>query len=351
MAVTMKQVASRAKVSDTTVARVLDGYPHISYDIVERVNQAIQELGYVPNRKKRSARNSESFASIKPKTGLVGFLLAQWAPDYLAQPLMAEIMAATEKHLTAQNMQMVFTQLGEPDILPAMIAPDRLDGLLLMGQCSHKLRKALKGHNVVLMLGGPRHTGDDYWADGIGSDYPACGYLAARYLIDRGHKNIAFLNPIFNHGGFQEIGWTFSAVAKHNDIKCLMLTSDFYSRNTGIWDRKQSQEAMYHQFKKITELPVEQQPTGLHVPADDFTVLAYEVLSDLGIKPGIDIEVVSRRNQEIYLSQMNPRPATVDLNADEIGRRATEKLLSRIANPKAPVGARLLIPPKLVMPR
>ncbi|OHB57425.1 MAG: hypothetical protein A2Y07_04375 [Planctomycetes bacterium GWF2_50_10] len=349
MSITMKQVAAQAGVSDTTVARVLDKHPHVTGEIIQRVNQAIEALGYIPVR---YSTRQKSKVNSKPtlKTGLVGFLLVQWTPDYLTQPLMVEIMAATERHLAANNMQMVFTQLQDPNTLPDMITPDRFNGVLVMGQTSPTLRKALEGHNVVLMLGGPRYTGEDYWADGIGSDYPACGCMAARYLIDRGHKNIIYLNPIRNHGGFQEIGWTFEATAQRHDIKCSALTCDFYSLQTGIWSRQNAKAAMYNQLKQICDLSICERPTGLHVPADDFTLLAYEVLKGLGIKPGIDIEVISRRNQELYLSQMNPRPATIDINTDEMGRCATEKLLSRIANPNTPVGSRLLIPPKLILP-
>lgn len=350
MAVTMKQVAAHAGVSDTTVARVLDKHPHVTEDIIQRVNQAIKETGYVPVRKRRASQNNLNNPQPLLNTGLVGFLLVQWSKDYLIQPLMSEIMASTERHLSANNIQMVFSQLPAPDTLPAMFTPDRLDGVLLMGQASPKLQKALKGHNVVLMLGGPRHTGDDYWADGIGSDYPACGYMAVRYLIDQGHKNIAYLNPVMNHGGFEEIGWTFNAVANRQNIRCHMLTSEFHSQQTGTYDRQQARKAIHEQLKKIADMPIAERPTGLHIPADEFTVLAYEVLNDLAIIPGKDIEIISRRNQEMYLSQMNPRPATIDINTDEMGRQATDKLLGRIANPQNPVGSRLLIPPKLILP-
>lgn len=348
--VTMKQVAARAGVSDTTVARVIDNYAHVSPTIKDRVNQTIQELGYIPVRKAKNRR--KLIVKSKPflKTGMVGFLLVQWTPDYLTQPLMMEIMTSTERHLAAKNLQMVFTQLPNSDVLPETVTSGRLDGILLMGQTSPKLREALEGYNVILMLGGPRHSDNDYWADGIGSDYPACGYMAARYLIDRGHKKIMYLNPVFNHSGFEEIGWTFQATALRHGIQCHMLTCEFHSLHTGVWSRAKAQEAMYDQFKKIAQMPIEDRPTGLHVPADDFTLLAYEVLKDLDIKPGIDLDIISRRNQKMYLSQMNPRPATIDINTDEMGRWATEKLLSRIANPNTPVGSRLLVPPKLILP-
>ncbi|MBI9018807.1 MAG: LacI family DNA-binding transcriptional regulator [Phycisphaerae bacterium] len=353
MAVTMKQVATKANVSDTTVARVLDGYPHISPDIIDRVNQAISELGYVPKRNARRNPKKTAFNSNKKiKTGLVGFLLVQWTPDYLSQPLMAQIMAATERHLSMNNLQMVFTQLPDPDTLPPLVTRQRFDGVLLMGQVSPKLKLALAGHNVVLMLGGPRHTGDDYWADGIGSDYPACGYMAAKYLIDRNHKKIAYLNPVSNHGGFQEIGWSFQATTQHHHepIDCMMLTCDFNTSQSGIFDRDKALKSIKDQIKIIADMHKDDRPTGLHVPADDSAVLVYQALKSFGIAPGVDIDIISRRNQEIHLSQMHPRPATIDLNTDEMGRRAIEKLLSRIANPTAPVGARVLIPPKLVMP-
>src|SRR5205085_3245410 len=50
MRVTMRQVADRAGVSAMTVSRVINHSPRVSDEARTRVEAAIAELGYVPNR-------------------------------------------------------------------------------------------------------------------------------------------------------------------------------------------------------------------------------------------------------------------------------------------------------------
>lgn len=47
--VSIKEVAKKAGVAISTVSKVLNGYPNISAETREKVNQAIQELNYIPN--------------------------------------------------------------------------------------------------------------------------------------------------------------------------------------------------------------------------------------------------------------------------------------------------------------
>lgn len=50
MNVTFKDVAKLANVSTQTVSRVTNGSPNVAQDTREKVNAAIQELGYIPNK-------------------------------------------------------------------------------------------------------------------------------------------------------------------------------------------------------------------------------------------------------------------------------------------------------------
>ncbi len=47
--VSIKEVAKQAGVAISTVSKVLNGYPNISEDTKQRVNQAIKDLNYIPN--------------------------------------------------------------------------------------------------------------------------------------------------------------------------------------------------------------------------------------------------------------------------------------------------------------
>ena len=58
--VTIKDVAKLAKVSPSTVSRVLSGNPSISDDTCKRVKNAVKELHYIPNTTARSLRCEKS---------------------------------------------------------------------------------------------------------------------------------------------------------------------------------------------------------------------------------------------------------------------------------------------------
>lgn len=60
MSPTLKDVAERAGVSYATVSRVLANKPHIREETRQRVLQAVQEVGYRPNRVARSLQSQHS---------------------------------------------------------------------------------------------------------------------------------------------------------------------------------------------------------------------------------------------------------------------------------------------------
>ncbi len=91
---TIRSVAKLAGVSDTTVARVMDGHPYVSEEVLHKVQKAMDKLGYQPKR-----RASHK----KARTGYVSLLLMKWSKTYLQQPLMAQIMMGVESELQKHN--------------------------------------------------------------------------------------------------------------------------------------------------------------------------------------------------------------------------------------------------------
>ena len=65
---TIKDVASQAGVSPMTVSRVINGSHRVSPETQRRVEEAIEQLGYIPSRLARglSARKTGTLAVIVP---------------------------------------------------------------------------------------------------------------------------------------------------------------------------------------------------------------------------------------------------------------------------------------------
>src|SRR5439155_15534287 len=84
MRVTMRQVAARAGVSAMTVSRVINENPRVSEEARRRVEAAIADLGYVPNRLARGL--------IRQKTGAIGLIV----PD-VANPFFTLVVRGAEE--------------------------------------------------------------------------------------------------------------------------------------------------------------------------------------------------------------------------------------------------------------
>ena len=92
--VSMAMVAARAGVSGQTVSRVANDSPHVDPDTRARVEQAMAELGYRPNRAARALRTGRSRT-----TGLVATTLATVGNSRMLQAI-ADAAAARGFALT-----------------------------------------------------------------------------------------------------------------------------------------------------------------------------------------------------------------------------------------------------------
>jgi len=93
---------------------------------------------------------------------------------------------------------------------------------------------------------------------------------------------------------------------------------------------------------------VASRPTGIYVVLGEITEVVYEELALRQIKVGRDVEILTTGHEASELSLLEPQPATLDLNIEELASRAIEKVLCRINNPDAPFGTVTWVPSTLV---
>ena len=79
-------------------------------------------------------------------------------------------------------------------------------------------------------------------------------------------------------------------------------------------------------------LEITPRPTGLFVPSDSTTARVYASLTQKGIMPGKDIEIVSAGYERPFLAGLYPCPTVVDTRNEHSGVRAAKQLLWRMAN-------------------
>lgn len=97
--ITINEVAEAAGVSVTTVSLVLSGKGRISTATGQRVNEAIEKLGFVRNRQAASLRGGQS--------GVIGLIVRD-----LCNPFYAELTAGLTEALEQQGQLLFLTQSG-----------------------------------------------------------------------------------------------------------------------------------------------------------------------------------------------------------------------------------------------
>lgn len=319
------------------------------------------EVGYIPpppeKRRGRTAAPNviNGMPSAAPaesigRTRMIALLVFQESLSILNEPVIAAAMAGIESALAEHGFGLQLAQVLQPDRLPPTIDADHVDGVLFTAnQVPVELRQSLSDFHAVRFLSSIAEPDEEVWIDHIMPDNQQIGVMAARYLQRRGHKHLAFIEATPRRMNFHERGNSFCMVAQNAGLEVSRISV-----------RKQDRDELYPSIESVRGWLAEAvemllanspRPTGLFVPSDRHTSLIYPLLAERGIKIGPDsasgqIEIVSCDNERSRLEPLNPRPASIDIGAVEIGRRAVRRLLIRLQHPEeSPV--RVLVPPRL----
>jgi len=89
-------------------------------------------------------------------------------------------------------------------------------------------------------------------------------------------------------------------------------------------------------------------PTGVFAPTDLMAAVLHRLLERSGLRVGQDIEIIGCNNQESCLAGLDPRPATIDLGLETMGRHAVAQLLWRIHHPNEEPRIQIVVEPELI---
>lgn len=338
----MVEVAKLAGVSHATVSRVINGRADVSPASVKRVRDAMQQLRYVPPAKRRGPKPKASGV----RTGNLCVLFVSETPTLARSPVAAMVLHAIEQEAAARGFSVIFSQVTAAGSLPQSVIAGRVDGLLMYGlPPSPDVRQKLSRYSACVWLLSQRRP-RGYWGDRVSPDNLKIGEMACRYLVDRGHTRIAAVDCDPNHFGFAARTQGFEETAGEAGVsfKTLSTGGDIKDKTPGAAAGKTVFDELVDQLLAAPGA----MPTGLFVPRDLLTIQMYRALRRRGVEPGRDIEIVSCDNIPA-LEALDPRPTSIDVRPEEIGRRAVEQLVSHINDRTAPLKVTTMVEPRLVL--
>jgi LacI family transcriptional regulator len=186
--ITIADVARRAGVSMMTVSRVVNDEDGVSAATRQRIRLIVTELGYRPSGIARGLATR--------RTGTLGLVV----PD-VANPFFADVVRGAEQVAYQEGYSLLLCNTQEDpqremDVLQ-LLEGKRVDGIVL---CSSRLepgllRQSLAKYPAVVLVNQP--LGPVEGTTIIGAvllEDELGGQLAANHLINRGHRQIAYLS-------------------------------------------------------------------------------------------------------------------------------------------------------------
>ncbi len=199
MRTTIQDVASKANVSVATVSYVLNEVQNqtISGETSERVRQAAKELNYVSNGAAATLKSGRS--------GLIAIVLPRQERDgrlMISDPYYAQLISRIEYYARERGYHLLLTGTREPGEYARVVRKRKADGVIALGWYDPDDLAELHEQktNIVLV----DVYAKDKAACQITADDRMSGYLAAKHLIDNGHKAIAFLGKAADKGSAAE---------------------------------------------------------------------------------------------------------------------------------------------------
>ena len=322
----ISKVAKLAGVSSSTVSRVINNHPRVAPDTAQAVRLAMQTLGYTPSETRPGPKPHSRTRKESPEIAF--FVLG--TSRSRATPAFQDLLRGVSMAATGHELNLMFHHVSDPTRLP-LRATDQLDGILLHGATpTGEVRERLRRLPTVWLMGNVRRPD---WGDQVLPDGYQVGELAAKYLIDRGHTHLAFLNLDAGHRSLRLYGHAFGAAAQ--DAGAAVERLEQPSEATGEYWHDHSPDAVERIVRRYLDLSP--RPTGVFVADDMQVAILQPALQKHGVEIGPGgVEIISCNNEQPYLVGLSPRPAVIDIRVESIGRRGVEQLLWRLEHREVP---------------
>ncbi len=303
---TLSEVAKRAGVGTTTVSRVINGVEHVEPQTLARVQQAIKDLGYMPNQAARVLKGH--------RTRTIGFVIPSIADSFFSN--CAEVLQSIARSndflvivLTTQN-----DEKTERDAVNILMQ-HRVDGFVIAPADSDS--EALKNllhrfHIPIVALDRP--VAGSMVASVVANNFEGTQH-ATQHLIRHGYKRILCLTGEPNLYTIRERIRGYSNAMDSAGLEIMLETSvhDYASAERMIRD-------MFHRANP---------PQAIFTLKNSTTVDTFEALQQLEISIPKDVALLGYDDFQLA-GYVRPAITVVEQPISELGRIAAQLLFERL---------------------
>ena len=315
---TLKDIATEVGVSISTVSRVVNSrnIHAASPEIQQAIWECVRKTGYKPNSKlRKSNANSAEFENIQNPLKVIACIFARDNISITDNSFFTGIVKSFERTALSLNYttQNYFTAIEVNQRNIELLSGQHLDGVLVIGRHDKSLIEGLLKVVDHIIYAGLAHPASDNY-DSVICDRYEIGKKATRYLMDLGHREIAYIGETereITYNGFLD------------ELKKANITP-FQENIRNVYP------SMEHGYTAMTSiLRQEKRPTAVFCMNDYLAIGAIRAVHDLGLKCPEDISILGVDDIEAA-SYTTPKLTTIHTPMDELGNLASKLLIDRI---------------------
>lgn len=313
-------VAALAGVSPGTASKALNGTGQLRSETRERVRRAAEQLGFTPDGFGRGLSSGRSFT--------VGLLTTDSVGRFTIP-----VMLGAEDALGAGDMAVLLCDtrddaLRERHYLRTLVAR-RVDGIIVTGRRTDFRSPIDVPMPVVYALG----SSEDPQDTSLAPDDAAGAEAVTTHLLDLGRRRIAHVSGTPQHRSAYERAE--SVVRAAGDA---LVGEPLF----GSWSERWGRQAVDIVLRRYPDVD------AISCGNDQIARGVCDRLRELGRRVPDDVAVTGYDDWDVMTLACRPPLTTVDMQLEELGRRAAELLLAAVGGEPMPPG-RMLLPPRLVV--
>lgn len=273
----IKQLAQHLDISIGTVSRALNNKPDVNEETRQRVIQAAQQLGYVPNQSGRSLR--------KGTTNTVGLVIEVDGPAAAEVfSFFSSVTAGMQSVLKPHHLDLILLPYSSAEdsyeYLKRIVARRFVDALIVSEIAREDPRIDFLARSGLPFVSFGRCSTDTSFS-WIDLDFEGAAQEAVQRLVEEGHRRIAIALPDtdVNFGHLLLKGYQAG-------LKDRGITFD----ETLVFKLSRCEQGGFEAARRIVDLT--EQPTAIVLNTELLALGLYSALAEAGLRVGVDIAVI-----------------------------------------------------------
>lgn len=310
--VKMADIAARLDVSTVTISKALSGQKGVSEEMRDRIIAMAEQMGYKTPSAAREKMNKKSYN--------IGVLisdryLANYDSFYLK--MYQEVVDRAIQKECFTLFEIVSEDMEENGQMPRLLEENKVDGLVVIGKPGYRYGDYLRENADIPLVFLDFYETDNN-VDCFISDGFYGTYMLTNYLIDKGHREIAYVGTLFATESITDryMGYVKSLLEHGINPKKEYIIED-RDVKSGLRDN-------YSNYNFPREMP-----TAFVCNCDFIASLVIKALQEKGLRVPEDISVVGYDNY-LYPGLCDVEITTYEVDIKEMAKGAINALIKKI---------------------